>query len=513
MTTYADVVKVALLGTGRGTLPPPGDDSPLAQLLAQLNGRSPEQTLLATAATLALHQQVGTLPPQITPPKLPPVPDNDWPRSSDKLRTTLLGVINGRFHPALPELLQALADSQQRLLDEFIPNLLQYGIRHPDLHPMIRQAIGKRGQWLAAQNETWVYAIDTPALIANPDAVWQMGGQATRLTLLQHLRASDPAQALALLQTTWGSEGSRQRADFLAVLENNLSMADEPFIEAVLDDASYPVRRRALEFLGSLTGSRHCQRQTERAAPLVTLAEQDGRRVLLLELLEHVDGAMQRDGVLPRASAQGMSTQNWRTAQLLSGVPLSFWQERFGLSAGELVETAVNSPNQHPFIRGWGIAARRQQNAAWCEALLFGSDLDIATTQSLDMLPVLPPDRQEAYMLHLLTTQPGIKGVQREHPVVLALKKLTSPWSAVLARAVLARLAQDISDTGSGSLVDWKFREAVRQFAYAFPPDLLEEADATFKPNAKSRVWEIRIQEFLEIVQFRRNMLQVIGNR
>lgn len=513
MTTYPDVVKVALLGTGRSALPLPGDDSPLAQLLGQLNGRSPEQTLLATAATLSLHQQVGTVPPQITPPKLAPVPDEDWPRSSDKLRAVLMSVLNGRFHPALPELLQTLADNQQRLLDEFVPNLLHYGIRHPHLHPLIRQAIGRRGQWLAAQNENWVYAVATPALVANPAEVWQTGSHTARLTLLQHLRASDPPQGLALLQTSWGREGARQRSDFVAALEINLSMADEPFLEAVLDDPGYPVRRRAIEFLGSLPESRHCQRQAERAAPLVTLAEQDGRQMLLLELLENVDAPLQRDGVLPRASAQGMNAQNWRTAQLLSGVPLTFWQARFGLSAGELVETAVNSPNQHPFIRGWGIAARRQQNAEWCEALLFGSDLDIATAQSLDMLPILPPDRQEAYVLHLLATQPSLKAAPREHPAIAALKKLTNPWSIPLARAVLERLAQEVGSSGNGSVGDWKFREAVRQFAYAFPTSLLEEATTTLNPTTQSRVWEIRLQEFLEIVQFRRNMLQVISNR
>lgn len=513
MTSWPDVVKVALLGTGRSSLPLPGDDSPLAQMLGQLNGRSPEQTLLATAAVLSLHQQVGTLPPQLAPPTLPPAPDDDWPRSSDKLRPVLLGVLNGRFHLALPECLQTLVDNQQRLLDEFTPNLLHYGTRQPHLHSLIRQAIGRRGQWLAAQNESWVYAVAAPALVANPAEVWQTGSHAARLTLLQHLRATNPQQAVAWLQTSWASEAPRQRSDFLAALETNLSMADEPFLEAALDDPNYAVRRRALEFLASLTESRHCQRQTERAAPLVTLAEENGRLVLLVELLENVDGALQRDGVLPRASAQGMNAQNWRTAQLLSGVPLSFWCQRFGLSAGELVETAVNSPNHHPLMRGWSIAASRQRNADWCEALLFGSDPDIATSQSLDMLPILPPDRQEAYVLHLLATQPSIKAAQREHPTILALKKLTSPWSHPFARAVLERLVQEIASDTGGSTLDWKFREAVRQFAYTFPPDLLEEAATTLKPAAKSRVWETRVQEFLEIIQFRRNMLQVIGNR
>ena len=72
---------------------------------------------------------------------------------------------------------------------------------------------------------------------------------------------------------------------------------------------------------------------------------------------------------------------------------------------------------------------------------------------------------------------------------------------------------QDIGGSGKGSVSDWKFREAVRQFAYTFPTDLLEEATTTLKPTTQSRVWEIRIQEFLDIVQFRRNMLQVISNR
>lgn len=513
MITWPDVVKVALLGTGRSTLPLPHDDSPLSQLLAQLNGRSPEQTVLAAAATLALHQQVGTLPPQIPPPRLAPAPDSDWPRCSDKLRPFLAQVVNGRYHNALPELLHALDQNQQRLLEEFIPNLLRHGTRHTPLHPLIRRAIGQRGQWLAAQNENWTYAVATPTFITNPDEVWQTGNHVARLTLLQHLRASNPPQGLALLQTTWASEGPRQRSDFLAALETNLSMADEPFIEAALDDPSYPVRRRALDFLGSLIGSRHCQRQTERAAPLVTLAEEAGRPVLLVELLENVDAALQRDGVLPRATTQGMNTVNWRTAQLLSGVPLTYWNERFGLSAEVLVETAVNSPNQHPLIRGWVIAARRQQNAAWSDALLFGTDIAIATTQSLDLIPLLPPDRQEAFTLHLLEAQQTVKTLNREHPINIALKKISGQWSQSLARAVLVRLVEDVTNDNSGSLLDWKFREAVRQFAYYFPTDLLEEATAALKPVAKSRVWEMRVQEFLDIVQFRRNMLQAIRNR
>src|SRR5262249_24550712 len=139
---------------------------------------------------------------------------------------------------------------------------------------------------------------------------WEIGDRAARLTLLHEARKTVPDLARELLAATWAGEKADDRATFLGTFEAGLSMADEPFLEGVLDDRSKEVRRAAAPLLTRLPDSRLAGRMFERVRPLLTWVGGTKPRMLGLRqgqpariemtLPAACDKAMIRDGVEPK---------------------------------------------------------------------------------------------------------------------------------------------------------------------------------------------------------------------
>src|SRR5262249_25300614 len=138
-------------------------------------------------------------------------------------------MLDGQYKEALPEWLTAVAAAQQRIPEEQLPALLELGRTQSALRSVIISVLGKRGVWLAQQNPEWNYVAST-----SDESAWETGNRAAREAFLQKLRTIDPAQARELLATTWHQEAPEDRADFIAVLRTNLTLADELFLENAL---------------------------------------------------------------------------------------------------------------------------------------------------------------------------------------------------------------------------------------------------------------------------------------
>ena len=133
-----------------------------------------------------------------------------------------------------------------------------------DLADALRTILGVRGRWLAAKNPKWrKYAGVHES--AEPASVWETGTLHERLAALVSLRGTDPGRARELVASTFAADSADQRAKFVGEFARGLSMEDEPFLEAALDDRSKEVRRQAAELLRSLPESRLCLRMIERA--------------------------------------------------------------------------------------------------------------------------------------------------------------------------------------------------------------------------------------------------------
>ena len=117
-----------------------------------------------------------------------------------------------------------------------------------------------------------------PATTSTP--VWARRRRAhERRALLERLRRTDPAAARELLASTFAEETWEDREAFVDALDDGLSDADEPFLEAALDDSRKPVReRRGAAARARCPRSRYAARMAERDAPLLRV--EDGALVV-----------------------------------------------------------------------------------------------------------------------------------------------------------------------------------------------------------------------------------------
>ena len=121
-----------------------------------------------------------------------------------------------------------------------------------------------------------------------------------------------------------GSTGSR-----------GLTLADEPLLEAALDDRAADVRGWAGYLLAILPGSALGQRMAERALGCLRLDRgADGAR-LLARPPAGCDAAMRRDGITPGPDAgrSQPARQAHLMLEVLARTPLRTWTDEFGQTA------------------------------------------------------------------------------------------------------------------------------------------------------------------------------------
>jgi len=496
MQCWQELLKTALIGVDRQALNltlPPGA---LGTVLIQANTTDPTRTALATAAVLGLWRQAGynagsdrqPLPPACAPESLP---------CCSPLAGHHLALMLQQQHQAvLPEWLRALAAAGRCVPPETLPELLELGAKSPSLRPLLEPVIGHRGRWLAQQNPTWCYAI-----AHTDDSAWQTGDRQERLRYLQRLRALDPAAALAALAAIWQQEAARERALFLAALTDNLSMADEPFLEQALDDRSKDVRQTAADLLASLPESRWTKRMTARAEPLLTLTKPAlGKPRLEVTLPDSDDAALVRDAVTSKPlKARDTGERAWRLRQLIAAVPPALWTQRWQKTPPEIIQIAQRSDWKTVLLESWTLAARRHRDADWLEALLPFASASGALSE--DWLAALPAARLERYICQSLDADaPKIA-----EPVLALLQHNPHDWSMDLGRTLLACLRQRVV---LHRPANWHLRTVFGQFGCRMPAALATEAATGWPEDAPYwSQWAGTVREFVALLQFRSEML------
>lgn len=493
---WKGLVATALVGTERqaGPLAPAG--GPLGVLLGHLDGAAPEQRVLDAAAALWLYRQAGQQATHDPAPLPEPCPPETRPVCGDAAARRLVRLLGGEQNELLAEWVAALARAGQVVPPELAPGLLTWCRNWPDGQAGVAAVVGERGRWLAAQNPAWDYVLD-----ATDRATWETGSRSARLAYLRRLREADKDAARGLLNASWPEESPEDRAAFLAVLETGLSMADEPFLEAALDDRRKEVRDRAADFLVRLPGSRLVARMIARAQPLLTFKGGLGglRPKIEVTLPESCDKAMIRDGIDPKPSAT-LGEKAWWLCQMLGAIPPSHWSTAWRTDPRTLQQAAGrNNEWRGVLMDGWRRATERCRDGAWAETLVESWP---------QVAAVLPPAAREAYVLAALRTA---KDDEAKHAVALAvLWQCAQPWSRALSRAVLDDARHRIA--AGQSERHRQLRESLRHFARAMDPGIAPEAAGGWPTQASAwPLWADRVDELTTILHFRHEMLKEIA--
>lgn len=508
MSLWQDVVTAALVGTERQSLALTPPDNHLGELLRQLDSTDPEGTLLGEAGAIALYQRAGRLPLTDNQPLPQECEPDDTPCCSSRAGQHLALMLKGE-HAKLPEWLAAAAKAGKRVPERYLPDLLELGRVQSQLQEVILPVLGKRGHWLAAQNPDWNY------VVGDAEATWQTGSRAARRLLLQRLRAENPERAREQLAATWQQEATEETA-FLKTFLIGLSIADEPFLEAALDERRKEVRQVAADLLARLPESRLCQRMISRVRPLLTLKREGEKLHLEVALPESCDKGMSRDGIESKA-VYGVGEKAGWLLQVLATVPPSFWCDTWEITPAELVQLADGNEWKEILIEGIAIAALRHQDTDWASVIL-PTVSEVATYRKLygyivrldelltGLMGVLPPNSREALVLRLLPST--CIPLSSEHPSFYLLRYNRYPWSAELTCAVLDSVCSYI-DTNKSNY-DWQLLSALKEFACYMMPSLIHKGNKLSSVVKESR-WVEAVDEFLAILQFRYEMLEALG--
>lgn len=526
---WKNLATIALVGTERGGGEPFAASGHLGELLAGLDPADAEGRLLGAATAVALQRRAGRLPaPGPIRPVAPCQPDEGEtcpPQAAEHLGAMLSGI----YREALPEWLGALAAANRLVPPAHLPALLALGRDEAELRPRILPVLGRRGRWLAALNPAWDYAAapgipNGASVVLSSEALleqWETGSRAARLTLLQQLRAREPAAGLALVEASWRAERADERAAMLRSLTDGLSMSDEPFLETALDDRSAQVRATAADLLARLPASRLAARMAERATALLRWTPGESSRLLglrparppklIVELPAEPDKQTQRDGVELKGGGPGMGERAWWLNQMVARTPPSAWQAAFGAPSVAIVHATIDDEWRQTLLRAWAEATRRYNDLEWAEALLDlalanqAGDLDIA-----GLTAMLPPPRQEQIILTLLHERR--EPLAGDHPALAPLRAYNRPWSHELGAAVLASLRRRLQSLAPAQLAfDWHLRAAIEEFARQIPPDLAPEAAAVWEGKREELpYWGDTIERFQGLIAFRYEMLKAL---
>ncbi|MFE6871025.1 DUF5691 domain-containing protein [Kitasatospora sp. NPDC057692] len=526
----------ALLGTDRRPLPAPGPAAPYDEAVDRAD---PATALLELAALETVRRRAGALPvPAAAPADRPAAEDPrpELPAPAARRLSLLLSTRGGgsgvlaNVGELLPQWLATARERGYRVPAASVPALLDAARARSELRPDAVALAGPLGRWLAERNADWRFvqrAAQDPVSAPEPapaaasapkpasvpeaapaegDRLWHEGLFAERVTHLTLLRRRDPAAGLALLRGTWSTERAEDRLLFLDALQEGLSLADEPFLEAALGDRSKNVRATAAELLSTLPGSALATRMAERARTAVRLSSHGTH--LLVTPPTACDPAMQRDGIPPK-SPTGRGERAWWFGEVIAAAPLSVWSGHTGLTPERLLALRVgdaidetSSTWADDLREAWARAAVRQQDAAWARALLgpapvAGPGRPARTTGApAKLLAVLPPTERAAWTAAFIEAH-GLGDAFQ------LLGACATPWTPPLSTAVVEALAR----AAASGAYPWSHSGVLGMTERALSPESAGAVEALAAGASTATAWGETFARLAGTLRFREAML------
>ncbi|MCJ2031725.1 DUF5691 domain-containing protein [Methylobacterium sp. J-043] len=356
---WEPTLAAALLGAERA---PPVAPGPLATLVAESD---PGAALLARLAAEGVHHLAGT---EIGPEALAPIEPRDafGPECPPAAATRLYGLLTeGTRARTRVEEWFALAAAMGARPPAW---LFQVLMQQRDSLPASASAlIGAELDWLArACGETPAQDAD-----AAPASDWTEGTVAERRAAFTAYRARDPQGARAALEPVFRKEKAEAREALVHALATGLSAADEPFLEACLDDRANGVRLAAQHLLPGLPDSRYAERMAARARAALNVESKrkllGGTTHSLVVTLPEESPDLARDGVEANAwERRGGGTRAGLLRAILARAPLHAFAEQ---PPRLWIELALRSEWADPVFHGLFSAAKRTLDPAWAEAM------------------------------------------------------------------------------------------------------------------------------------------------
>ena len=466
MRGWDGLVSSALLGTERRPVR-------FEELPPKIREQLGEGGLLDAAALATLYKRAGRTPLEELEP-LPAAVGEDRPLPRPAAVRRLAAMLTGFQTTALGEWLRAADERGWGVPPEHLPALADYARGRAQYRPLVVRAAGRRASWLADLNPEWRF-LHEAVVESNDLRIWTHGNATQRRSWLRSFREQDPDAAREALREVWPTEPAPTRLDYLGLLAEGLSPADEEFLESALDDRSKEVRRTAATLLARIPGSQYGERMAQRVWSHLQVS--DG--IISVTLPTKVDASMERDGIDPQP-LEGLGKRASWFRQILATAPLS-------ASSLEHLQLTVEGCAPEVLQAAWAEAAVRESSVEWARALLLAN----AETGNrvTELLRVLPPEEWV----------PAIELLRARTDLAELVGGLPVPWPEELAVAILDKLGKAHSDRSWARLASITAR--------AVPAAVLNHP-ITREPTGEEDTWRRRL---VETLIFRREMYEELS--
>jgi hypothetical protein len=405
-------------------------------------------TLLTEAAACGLRARAGWRPREHAG-SLTPCPADERPVAPAPAIGRLRMLLAERDAGLIEEWATLAVSHAVRVDGASAPILLDWWTGQPKRPAAVFAALGQQGDWLASLNPDWAHRAPRTGVPPDAESRWQLGSNAERITLLTSLRRLDPARALALVASTWETDAAPERQKFLEVLREHASMADEPFLEAALDDRSKIVRRHAATVLLRVPGSRWRQRMTAAARQFISVQSSGlirKKTAITLSPPEAFDPAWERDGIEPQPP-KGIGPRAWWLRLILTAADLALWTELTGLPPAGVLEALQGDDFAGDAVAALVDAARLAEDPDWCAALarhlLRQSPVQIDVIGAL--LQALGEAEAERLTLEIAAVD-SLGTIERW----VAIAAIDRPWSFELSRDLMTMMSNHTPNLTGG---------------------------------------------------------------
>lgn len=435
MESWNHIIHTALLGTDKRVLKKEDLAAELAgpfELLVQ-NTDSREEAFLQTAALVYNYRQCGFLPLQKEVPALPVAEAEEKEYASAAAHGVLSDIMETGSTSLFLLWLQQCSQASRIVLPEFVPVLLDAGMKARRLREAVYRCCGKRGAWLLTLNKEWKY--HTPVDGAEG---WETGTFEQRKTILAQIREENPARARELLQEAWSQENAAARAELVQVLSIKAGEEDLPWLEGLLPEKSVKVRDAVVSVLKRIPSSSVVQLYWRLLKPSVELRKEKtllglgSKTVLELHPVKEIDEAIYKTGIEKMSSEKNVSDQNFLLYQLIMAVPPSLMEQHTGLEKEALLKALQQTPQGKNFIPAFGQAAILFDDTGWLRAVMTAD----ADHLYIDALSRLPQEEAEKYAVLHLDDQNNTTAIGQR------IVQLEKEWSLELAQAFLKQAAK-----------------------------------------------------------------------
>ena len=315
-----------------------------------------------------------------------------------------------------------------------------------------------------------------------------------------------------MLLSTWAEDGLSEKTAFLKCLSIGLSDMDEVFLETCLDFPRKQIRENAAILLSELPNSQLQQRIWVYLKEAITIGKEEGVAKPFIILPSPKDKALLRDGIGPKRKWKRGGETTGMLYQMVSILPPQHWEKQFQKSPSEILYFFTQSEWAMMLVEGVANAAALHGSVDWMEAILrfWLSNYNNRRWAELNIKPVLEALPNEVFNEVLFEKLKARNGLPEEHsPLIQLLQKENCVWDDRLTNVLMPQLKEWIADNVSYSWSGIQYRKMLKQAAYNIAPKKEKQLSKFWMGISQNWAgWEKDIQQFLTVLQFRREMLE-----